>query len=275
MTQRAIERSSRKTADPQNRALAHAARRLPNMRRSPVSALDSKPLPGFDPDLPHPVTRQVRQSARLEGTAGDIMLAARELYETEGVVATSMAAIARKAGVARSLLYYYFPDKQAVTDAVIEDYLEDLVESVSTWNELRAFGETPSELKNCVSMLRRALYTASGDPRPMFSVLEELGLRDRFATQAVREVVACIQNYIVSEYMAYRTIEIQLIPETFGLLIFGLAGMMKAKPDITDDELATLIAQTLRLDMTVIDPPPWPEHPDAPSRPTPSSDGAA
>ena len=158
---------------------------------------------------------------------------------------------------------------------MIEDYLEDLVESVSTWNELRAFGETPSELKNCVSMLRRALYTASGDPRPMFSVLEELGLRDRFATQAVREVVACIQNYIVSEYMAYRTIEIQLIPETFGLLIFGLAGMMKAKPDITDDELATLIAQTLRLDMTVIDPPPWPEHPDAPSRPTPSSDGAA
>ena len=240
-----------------------------------MSALDSKPLPGFDPDLPHPVTRQVRQSARLEGTAGDIMLAARELYETEGVAATSMAAIARKAGVARSLLYYYFPDKQAVTDAVIEDYLEDLVESVSTWNELRAFGETPSELKNCVSMLRRALYTASGDPRPMFSVLEELGLRDRFATQAVREVVACIQNYIVSEYMAYRTIEIQLIPETFGLLIFGLAGMMKAKPDITDDELATLIAQTLRLDMTVIDPPPWPEHPEAPSRPTPSSDGAA
>ena len=75
--------------------------------------------------------------------------------------------------------------------------------------------------------------------------------------------------------MAYRTIEIQLIPETFGLLIFGLAGMMKAKPDITDDELATLIAQTLRLDMTVIDPPPWPEHPDAPSRPAPSSDGAA
>ena len=63
-----------------------------------MSALDSKPLPGFDPDLPHPVTRQVRQSARLEGTAGDIMLAAREPYETEGVAATSMAAIPRKNG---------------------------------------------------------------------------------------------------------------------------------------------------------------------------------
>lgn len=90
-------------------------------------------------------------------------------------------------------------------------------------------------------------------------------MREQFATQAVREIVACIQSYIVSEYMAYRTIEIQLVPETFGLLLFGLVGMMKAKPDITDDELALLIAQTLRLDMTVMDPPPWPEHPGAPS----------
>ena len=40
-------------------------------------------------------------------------------------------------------------------------------------------------------MCIRDSYTASGEPRPMFSVLEELGLRDRFATQAVREVVAC------------------------------------------------------------------------------------
>ena len=99
----------------------------------------------------------------------------------------------------------------------------------------------------------------------MFAVLEELGMRDQFATRAVRESVACIQNYIVSEYMAYRTIDIQLIPETFGLVLFGIVGMMKAKPDITDEELATLIAQTLRLDMTVMAPPPWPEHPDAPT----------
>ena len=64
----------------------------------------------------------------------------------------------------------------------------------------------------------------------MFAVLEELGMRDQFATRAVRESVACIQSYIVSEYVAYRTIDIQLIPETFGLVLFGIVGMMKAKP---------------------------------------------
>ena len=157
--------------------------------------------------------------------AGDIMLAARDLYETEGVAATSLAAIARKAGVTRTLVYYYFPSKQAVTDAVLDGYLEDLVESVSTWNELRAFGDTPSELKNCVSMLRRALYTASGSPRPMFAVLDELGMRDQFATQAVREIVACIQSYIVSEYMAYRTM-------TCGLFFYGAGAGQDPPPQI-------------------------------------------
>ena len=215
-----------------------------------VPARKSVSISEFASDLPHHVTRQLRQSVRLNGVAGDIMQAARELFETEGVAATSMAAIARKAGVARSLVYYYFPNKQAVIDAVLDDFLEDIVESVSTWNELRAFGDTPSELKKCVAAFRRTLYTSSGQPRPMFAVLES---------------VACIQNYIVSEYMAYRTIDIQLIPETFGLVLFGIVGMMKAKPDITDEELATLIAQTLRLDMTVMAPPPWPEHPDAPT----------
>ncbi len=228
-----------------------------------MSPQNSAPMPGVNLHLPRPVTRQVRKSARLDGTAGDIMLAARELYESEGVATTSLASIAREAGIARSLVYYYFPDKQAVTAAVLDDYLEDLIESVSTWNELRTFGNTPSELKKCVSAFRRALYTASGQPRPMIAVLEELGVRDEFATRAVREIVACIQRYIVSEYTAYRTIEIQLVPETFGMLLFGLVGMMKAKPDITDDELALLITQTLRLNMRVMDPPPWPENPTA------------
>ena len=97
-----------------------------------VPARKSVSISEFASDLPHHVTRQVRQSVRLNGVAGDIMQAARELFETEGVAATSMAAIARKAGVARSLVYYYFPDKQAVIDAVLDDFLEDIVESVST-----------------------------------------------------------------------------------------------------------------------------------------------
>lgn len=215
--------------------------------------------PNDNPPAPARITRRLRQSKRLEGTMGEIVIAARDLYESRGVASTSIALVARHAGIARSLVYYYFPNKEALTGAVLDDYLEDLLESVATWNELRVFGNTPDELRNCAAAFRRSLYTASGKPRPMFGVLEELGVRDAFATRAVQETVACIQEYVVSEYAAYRTIEIHLVPETFCLLICGIVGLMKAKPEVTDEEIGALIEQTLRLDMRVIAPPPWAE----------------
>ena len=95
----------------------------------------------------------------------------------------------------------------------------------------------------------------------MFSVLDELGMRDEFAARAVREAVDCICRNIVSEYTAYRIVEIDMVPETFALVLYGVVGLMKAKPDITDDEISRLIAQTLRVDMRVLQPPPWSELP--------------
>lgn len=207
------------------------------------------------------VVRVTRQSKRQQGTAGDIVLAARGLYERDGVKATTLAAVAREAGFTRSLVYHYFADKDAVTAAVIDDYIEDVVESVATWNELRSFGNTPDELRKCVATFRHVLYTSTGEPRPMIAVLEELGMRDEFAVRAVRESVDCIYHNIVSEYTAYRTIEIDLVPQTFCLVLFGVVGIMKAMPETTDEELAAVIAQTLRLDMRVLDAPPWAEKP--------------
>ena len=45
-----------------------------------VPARKSASISEFASDLPHHVTRQLRQSVRLGGTAGDIMQAARELF---------------------------------------------------------------------------------------------------------------------------------------------------------------------------------------------------
>ena len=42
-----------------------------------------------------------------------------------------MKDIAAEANVTRELVYYYFENKQAVIDAVIDDYVEDLVEACS------------------------------------------------------------------------------------------------------------------------------------------------
>ncbi len=191
---------------------------------------------------------------RLTGQAGDIMQAARTLFETKGVRASSVTAIAAEAGITRELFYYYFANKQTVIEAVLDDYVADMVETVLVWNELRVFGDTPTSLKRCIVALRHALYGADG-PRPMIAVLEELGVRDDFDVRAVRETVDCINDHIVSEYAAYHNIEIEFVREMFCVLIFGLIGLMKVNPDITDETLMRIVVQTLRLDMRVIEKP--------------------
>ena len=62
-----------------------------------------------------------------------IIDAARQLYEEQGLARTSVKDISERCGVARSLFYHYFPDKQAVTSAVIDDFITDYLESVQLW----------------------------------------------------------------------------------------------------------------------------------------------
>ena len=89
----------------------------------------------------------------------------------------------------------------------------------------------------------------------MIAVLEELGARDDFDVRAVRETVDCINEHIVTEYAAYHNVEIKFVREMFCVLIFGLIGLMKVHPDISDETLMRIVAQTLRLDMRVIEKP--------------------
>lgn len=194
---------------------------------------------------------------RIEGRAGDIMQAARSLFERRGVGPTTVKDIASEAGITRELFYYYYSGKRDVIDAVLDDYVADIVESVAVWNEMRHFGDTSSALRECVATLRRTLYDANG-PRPMIAVLEELGVRDAFDVRAVRETANFICEKVVSEYERYHDIKIDLVYETVCVMIFGLVGLLKVNPTISDEALMKVVEQTFRLDMK-----PLPGHENA------------
>ena len=49
-----------------------------------------------------------------------IIACTRELYEEKGLTKTSVQDIADKVGVARSLFYHYFTDKDDVTSAMLD-----------------------------------------------------------------------------------------------------------------------------------------------------------
>lgn len=191
---------------------------------------------------------EYKKGRRLEGRAGDIMQAARELFESRGVGATTVKDIASEAGITRELFYYYFPSKNGVIDAVLDDYVADIVESVSVWNETRRFGETAEALRDCMATLRRTLYDANG-PRPMIAVLEELGVRDSFDVRAVRETAEFLCKNVAQEYGRYHDVKIDLLFEMFCVMLFGLVGLLKIDPQISDEALMKVVEQTLRLDM--------------------------
>lgn len=208
------------------------------------------------------VARQYRDAHRETGTKGTLVQTARALFESEGVAATTLAAVARAAHVSRTLLYYYFSSKDELIQTVLNDYAEDFVDSISLWNESRVFGHTPQELANFSRTLRRTLYDADGAERPIVHVLDELGCRDEFMTRVLREAISCISDQVVSEYAAYHSIEIGLVPEMFCVVLASISRLYKVKPDISDEDVSTIIAQTLRLDMRVIDEPEWRESRD-------------
>lgn len=182
------------------------------------------------------------------------MLSARKLFEQNGVAATSIKMIAEEAGLTRELIYYYFDDKQAIIEAVYDDFVEDLVESAMVWNELRAFGDTRGSLAKCIEAFRRSLEY-KGKPRPMYAVLDEIGRRDEFRIRAVRETADALDEYVVTEYAAYHKIEIEMVYESFCLLLFGLVGLVRMNPDIPNETLMKMVEQVLRLDMMPLEKP--------------------
>lgn len=124
--------------------------------------------------------RDLKESRRLTDTPGAIVATARKLFELRGVRATSIAAIAKEANVTRELIYYHFANRNGLIEAVIDDYVEDLVESVIVWNEARVFGDTaPGSLKKCLRTFPGTRSTTGRGAAPVIGVLEELGVLGR------------------------------------------------------------------------------------------------
>src|SRR5262245_1836453 len=73
-----------------------------------------------------------RQQERTATTRRAILAAARELFARDGYEATTIEAIAGRAGVSKGALYHHYADKAEVLAAVYEDLEQELVASLLT-----------------------------------------------------------------------------------------------------------------------------------------------
>nr|WP_255465770.1 TetR/AcrR family transcriptional regulator [Cellulomonas sp. APG4] len=175
------------------------------------------------------------------------MGAARTLFARQGLIRTTLADIATQAGIARGLIYHYFPDKDALVDAVLAGYVADFVASLRAWDAAREPGNIDKALADCIVLFRRYLHP-DGDLAPGLPRIEDARVQTRFVDSAVDAVVETLGVTTVPAYAAAHRIAIDHVPQTFRVLIHGLIALVRTEPDLPEQVLADIVRQTLRLD---------------------------
>lgn len=182
-----------------------------------------------------------------EQRRSDIVEAARQLYEERGLSRTSVKDIAERAGITRSLFYHYFPDKQAVTSAVLDDFVEDYIEALSIWNDERMTGEIEQALDGVVRVLRVSVFEGSSFRRAL-DTRENAALYIEFINRVADRTARYIVDTTVRDYSELHSVSIVHLYETFYILILGICGYTRTHQDVSDEVLKDIIAQSLHME---------------------------
>ena len=177
----------------------------------------------------------------------DIVAAARALYEEKGLSKTSVQDITDRVGVTRSLFYHYFSDKEAVTSAVLDDYVADFVEAMHYWNAQRRTGDIEHALSTVVRLMRLGVFEHDAFRQSLASK-ENAALYLEFVNRVADRVATYIVGTTVRDYGQLHEIKIDHVYETFYMLILGIVSYVRRHPDVDDEVLKDLIAQTLHMD---------------------------
>ena len=160
--------------------------------------------------------------------------AARTLYEQKGLSHTSIQDITVMVGASRTLFYHYFPDKAAVTSAVLDSYVNDFVEAMEYWDREREEGHIEDAL---TSVVHRALATD-----------ENAALYLEFVNRTAERVALFMEARTVQDYARLHELKIHHVHETFYVLFVGLTAYLRNHPNADDEVLKDLIAQSLHMD---------------------------
>ena len=180
---------------------------------------------------PEASTSTIGDARRLQ-----IVQAAREICLEKGFSKITISDIAERVGMTRSLFYHYFQDKDQVAGAVLDDVISEVIARLEEWNEHREAGNISKALDDVVRLTRSLI----ADEGPFSQRLIEDGnaaLYLRFIDRAADRI---------SEYLCGSTV--REFEEKHGMLIVGLISLIRLHPDIDDDIVRQVAAQTLHLD---------------------------
>lgn len=162
-----------------------------------------------------------------------ILDAARFLVLKHGLKATTMEAIAREARIAKPTLYGYFPDKEAVFLAIVEELVADLLAAFEA--AIKGEGDVVSRIASALAAKYATIEALlEGSPHAA-ELYDEEG---RSAGRFFREVERTVESAIAAELRAAGVKE----PEALTRIVAGAAyGIARKMTDMRE------IEQSLRL----------------------------
>ena len=176
-----------------------------------------------------------------------IVRAACDISQETGFATLTVSDIAERVGMTRSLFYHYFPDKEAVADAVLAEVIDRMLARLRQWDEARETGNVRQALNDIVRLTRHLIADESPfSSRMLADGNAELYLK--FVARVSDRIADLLERTTVRDFERLHGMPITHVHETLVLLISGLIALIRSHPDISDDTLSTLVAQTLHLD---------------------------
>lgn len=183
-----------------------------------------------------------------EARRAQIVAAAREICLEKGFARMTVSDITNRANMTRSLFYHYFPGKEEVADAVLDDVIDEILARLRAWNESREPGNIAKSLDDVIALIHVVL-DADG---PFHNQLVQAGnaqMYIRFIDRASDRIADYFCDTVVRDFERdHGPVPFTNVHETFVVLIIGLISLIRSHPDVSDATVRAVAAQTLHLE---------------------------
>ena len=174
-----------------------------------------------------------------EATATDtrlvILEAALRCFRTQGVRKTTIVDVGRAAGVSRSTVYEYFPDKRAVVDAASEHALQLFYRAMA--RAMDHGGSLEDKLGRAAVAVTRARRFI--DPEALSDPAEVTMLLNRNAAALLQECGEFLTPYLVAAKLTgevRKGLDVDAAAEWFARMLFSLFMTPSKRLDLTDSD---------------------------------------
>lgn len=181
----------------------------------------------------------------------EILLASRTLFFKKGFHETSVKDIVGELGVAQGLFYYYFKSKEAVFNAVIEDYADEYIERIQGC----LFAEEKSLPERIIMALKMFVQLERQGDSIFLDELhapEHIELHDKVSMHVVEELWAPVRQLLTIENEK-GTLHVEDIMTTTTYLLYGIYGVLHK--GLNHNEIATVGPSLVHLISTTLQIP--------------------